>query len=105
MVIILSTSRVRLAAVDYIKTFNTINKGEHGMELLSKRPFVHYKTRILYYQMAKLEEKLGKMFHEIYPDIEKQYWIAVEAKNTRKLASISQKLDKEIDKLEQEESV
>ena len=68
-------------------------------------PFEYYKNQLIYYRMPALEEIKNKMFHEIYPDLEKEIWLAIDTKNTRKLVSIYTKLTKEIDELRMDQHI
>lgn len=50
--------------------------------------------------MASIEsEHKDKMFHELFPEIEKQFWKAYDSRSVNKIRTIHARLCKELDKL------
>lgn len=50
--------------------------------------------------MVSIENKTGKLFHEVYPELESKFWKHAEAKNKTGLLYVLNQITKALDDLE-----
>jgi hypothetical protein len=59
----------------------------------------NYHAKYILKGMNSIEDMVGKMFHEVLPEFEKNFWLAHDKKDVQSLKKLGRIMDKIIDDL------